>query len=325
MTHEHGALQTLEKHHHTGEAFVALLDLAGPVSPRSAGVDEAHARLLAESTDTLPPILVQRTTMLVIDGMHRIHAAEMQGLSHISAILLDDDDDQAFLRGVAANISHGLPLSLTDRRMAAERIIEIHPDWSDRRVARATGLSDKTVGAVRRRNGLEQPASRVGQDGRVRPVNPAFQRQAIGQMMLEHPDATPRQIAEAVGSSSATARDVRNRLRRGELVTAEPKRNGPAGTVPTTTDRDAAVQAQIDARNLLSNLSRDPSLRYTEAGRTMLRWLYQFPSLDGAVDILAALPAHCLPHVAKILGEYTARWTDIVRLVEDRARSELLL
>lgn len=47
--------------------------------------------------------------MRVIDGMHRLRAAQLQGRTEIDARLLDISDAEAFLRGVAANVSHGLP------------------------------------------------------------------------------------------------------------------------------------------------------------------------------------------------------------------------
>jgi ParB-like chromosome segregation protein Spo0J len=58
---------------------VSIESLAESGSPRLAGQNEEHARLLAESGLELPPIVVHRPTRRVIDGMHRLAAARLRG------------------------------------------------------------------------------------------------------------------------------------------------------------------------------------------------------------------------------------------------------
>lgn len=87
--------------------------------------------------------------MRVIDGMHRVRAAQIRGETEIRATFFVGDDSEAFVAGVRANTTHGLPLSLEDREAAARRIVELFPDWSNRAIASVSGLSDKTVGAIR--------------------------------------------------------------------------------------------------------------------------------------------------------------------------------
>jgi hypothetical protein len=61
---------------------VGLVEIArlvrGPMV-RVEGENHAHARLLAWTPQPLPPILVHRSTMMVIDGMHRLLAAQLRG------------------------------------------------------------------------------------------------------------------------------------------------------------------------------------------------------------------------------------------------------
>ncbi|WP_159001642.1 ParB/RepB/Spo0J family partition protein, partial [Streptomyces sp. SBT349] len=141
-------------------------------TPRGAGSSSAHARVLAETDDDLPPILLHRSTMRVIDGMHRLEAAKICRAETIRARFFDGDEDEAFVLAVESNVKHGLPLSLADRKAAALRIVRAHPDWSDRAVAAIAGLAHKTVGSIRRRASGEVPQleARVGRDGRVRAV-----------------------------------------------------------------------------------------------------------------------------------------------------------
>ncbi|MFC7729983.1 hypothetical protein [Actinomadura keratinilytica] len=69
----------------------------------------------------LPPILVHRRTMRVVDGMHRLRAARLQGRCEIGVRFVDGPDADVFVAAVRANIGHGLPLSLADREAAAAR------------------------------------------------------------------------------------------------------------------------------------------------------------------------------------------------------------
>ncbi|WP_280455022.1 ParB/RepB/Spo0J family partition protein [Nocardia brasiliensis] len=122
-------------------------------SPRTAGENAAHIRMLAESSTAFPPIVVHRGTTQVIDGVHRLRAAQLRGDSTISAVLFDGSITEAFVLAVKLNAAHGLPLSLSDRKAAARRILMAYPQWSDRAIAAVAGISPKTVGVIRARGG----------------------------------------------------------------------------------------------------------------------------------------------------------------------------
>ncbi len=157
----------------TSLVIVPLLSLRPADSPRLNGEDKAHIARLAEMDTPLPPILVDRRTMRVIDGMHRLMAASLQGRENISVRFFDGNETDVFLRAVQENIAHGLPLSQADRRAAAERIIASHPHMSDRAIGHSVGLAAKTVATIRKSSSEEIPQSnaRVGRDGRVRPLD----------------------------------------------------------------------------------------------------------------------------------------------------------
>lgn len=229
-------------------------------SPRRNGEDASHVRLLAGSYDSLPPILVHRPTMRVIDGMHRLRAARLNGQSDIDVTYYDGDEAGAFIEAVRANVTHGLPLTLADRRAAAVRILESYPEMSDRSVGALTGLSGKTVGAARRRAGdrLPHPAYRLGRDGRRRPS---------------------RQPAE--GKADAVA-------------------------VRRKSTRSARVE---DTRSILPALARDPALRHSERGRTLVRWLTT-RSLEPAEwnELVGAVPAHWIESMVQLATANAREW-----------------
>ncbi len=182
---------------------------------RSAGVDVAHVRALAEVAGSLPPIVVHRPTMSVVDGLHRLRAAQHRGDVEIDVVFFDGTPAEAFVLAVTANTTHGLPLALADRKAAAARLIAEHGTWSDRRISTIAGLSHKTVGALRKCASGESTHShthRVGQDGRQWPLDTSVSRLEARRMLEDRPSASLREVAKATGLSPSTVREVRKRL-----------------------------------------------------------------------------------------------------------------
>lgn len=124
---------------------------------RESGLSESHVALLAESNPCeLPPILVAPLgdgTYGVLDGFHRLAAAELLGVETIRCIVAEG---AGYPEAVAANIHHGLPLSKADRKAAARWWADREPTLSHAEIGRRVGLSDKTVTAAIREQ--EQPS-----------------------------------------------------------------------------------------------------------------------------------------------------------------------
>jgi hypothetical protein len=62
---------------------VALI--RGSYTPRDSLTNEHHVKVLAQSPLPLPPIVIHRASMEVIDGVHRLRATELRGGSSIPA------------------------------------------------------------------------------------------------------------------------------------------------------------------------------------------------------------------------------------------------
>ncbi|WP_307660613.1 ParB/RepB/Spo0J family partition protein [Streptomyces sp. V1I1] len=175
----------------TAETTIEVEHLREAGTPRSSGEDNEHVKALTDVEDRLPPIIVHRPTMRVIDGMHRLRAAKLRGARRIRARYFEGDEADAFVLAVRTNVSHGLPLSLSDRRAAAARIVATHPRWSDRRIAAATGLAARTVASLRQETGVDGTAGgtrRIGQDGEERPVSSAEGRRITGELIAGDPE-----------------------------------------------------------------------------------------------------------------------------------------
>jgi hypothetical protein len=308
---------------------VAVTSLLPADSPRFGRTDPEHAMALAEVGADLPPILVRRQSMRVIDGMHRLGAVELRGERTIQARFFDGSEEDAFLLAVSLNVAHGLPLKIAERRSAAQRIVKLRPDMSDRSIARIAGLAAKTVAGIRRTASEDIPQldNRLGHDGRWRPLRPAEGRRIAGELFVEHPEAPLRRIARQAGISVGTARDVRERVRRGEDPTPPRQRAGSAGAAGEPIDNGAPggverqPSAPVDQRAMIGTLRRDPSLLYSNAGRSLLHWLgTRVVSQTDWEKILPLVPPHCAILVARVARGSALAWTDFADALERRAQ-----
>jgi ParB-like chromosome segregation protein Spo0J len=329
---------------HTTDALTAVvavpvISLKPADSPRLNGEDKAHIKRLAETETPLPAILVQKSTMRVIDGMHRLMAASLQGRETIDVIFFEGNDADIFLRAVQENVAHGLPLSQADRRAAAERIISSHPHMSDRAIGHSAGLAAKTVAAIRKRSSGETPQSnvRVGRDGRVRPLNSGERRQRAADLLAQQPEASLRDVARITGIAPATVLDVRKRLERGEPpVPGKHPANGQSASGaeanahgnetsapavrfdPRSASRSAAPR---DPASIVQKLLRDPSLRGSERGKEMLRLLsVNAAGAEQLQDLAAFVPLHCVAIFGQLARQYAKMWQDFAMELDGRAR-----
>ena len=209
--------------------WLQLEGLRCGLSPREGELDRAHVEALAELEGRWPPILVSRRDDRVIDGHHRVAAAELLGHTTVAALLFDGTADDAFVEAVRHNIEHGLPLTIDERKAAARRLLTDHAEWSDRRIADVCALSPRTVGRLRAaaKPDTEGADRRVGLDGRTR-SQPESRRLQILDMVRTNPQASLRTVAQGVGTSPETVRRVRHSL----------EQQGRTGR-PRNPDRDA--------------------------------------------------------------------------------------
>lgn len=294
-------------------------------SPRIAGSSAEHIQVLAEAPEELPPIIVHRDTMRVIDGVHRLHAAKLRQQEQIAVRFFSGDADDAFVIAVKANIEHGLALSLAEREAAAARIVQSHGQWSDRMIASVSGLSPRTIGQIRARQDGEssQAAGRIGQDGRVRPVDGPARRLLAAQLISADPGLSLREVAGAAGISPETARDVRNRLLQGEDPVARraaprvAQDSGRVGATGQPLDKPGAgfelSRASSESLALIvERLKADPAIRFTETGRALLRLLHvHLIEVRDWDRIGESVPVHWSTIIAQLAKECAQMWAEL--------------
>jgi ParB-like chromosome segregation protein Spo0J len=140
---------------------------------RTEGVDQDYVRDLEAVPDHWPPVKVVKRDdrYLLVDGFHRLTAAKNLGLKEIQAEVLQvQDDEDLHALAFRLNASHGQPLTLADRRAFAARLLETHPELSNREVSRQSGLAQATVSKIREELEsdvrIAETSTRIGRDGR---------------------------------------------------------------------------------------------------------------------------------------------------------------
>jgi hypothetical protein len=165
----------------------------------------------------------------------------------------------------------------------------------------------------------------------MRPLDAADGRLRAQREISARPDASLREIANAAGISQATAKDVRDRLRRGDDLVPQAERKDRNGKKRATaagpridgggSEKSPGVDRSLDWS--LQRLMRDPSLRYSEPGRRLLRTLELHAHGPSAVEkLIDAVPAHCGYLVARLVRQSAQQWLKLAGALEHAPRSK---
>lgn len=289
------------------------------MSPRFGGQDLDHVRTLSFRFDDCPPILVERSTSTVIDGVHRVLAAKMLGRDTIGVHYFEGSHEDAFVEAVRANVTHGKPLTLAEREAAAGKLLEMHADWSNRLIGHVCGLSDKTVGRLRKTTAeLPQLSSRVGRDGRHRPVDSRPLRNEIAEALRARPDSNPEELAQLLSTSASTVRDVRNRLQRGDSPTPSERgvKAGDQQRSASTKSNGArrAVSAAIEWRD-------DRAILALPRGTELAEWLDQTKIRASRwASLVDEIPLGRIPQLIEEAQARAVEWSNFATALEARLR-----
>jgi hypothetical protein len=235
-------------------------------------------------------------------------AAKLRGDETI-LVQFVDDQDAAFVTAVRNNAVHGKPLTLGERRAAAERIFRTYPHWSDRKVAEISNLSKTTVAKIRAcsSGNVTQLKTRTGRDGRSRPVHADEGRQRVAGILADHPDATLRELATRAGVALGTAKDVRDRVQRGEPATSTVQIRPRRATIAY-----GDCRSDLNEREILSVLVRDPSLIQRESCRKFVQWLALCAVRRESIDeLVRGIPPHLVGLIGQLVRTYANTWFEL--------------
>jgi hypothetical protein len=134
-----------------------------------------------------------------------------------------------------------------------------------------------------------------------------------------------RTVARVAGVSLGTAHDVRERMRRGiDPVPTEQQVTAPSARLATSRkpNRSVIARSNQDLRSMLDSLRTDPSLKFTDAGRCMLRWLCSHVIKPKDWEpLLENIPPHCTKVIAELARSSADAWQEFARELEQRARA----
>jgi hypothetical protein len=104
--------------------------------------------------DTFPPVDVYEVAgqLFLVDGFHRYAAHCRAGATSILAVVIRGTQADAMEAALLANQTHGLPRSISDKRLIVERALkfEAFQALSDRDVAKRLCVSAPFIGKMRR-------------------------------------------------------------------------------------------------------------------------------------------------------------------------------
>jgi hypothetical protein len=309
-------------------------------SIRTGGVDESHVGVLIETEGAWPPILVWGRDHHLVDGAHRLAAARRLGHRRILASEFVGTRQEALLEAVRSNTEHGLPLTMADRRAAASRLLDGNPEWSDRRVASACGLSGRTVAKIRRDLFAGEPAPgapmpgaerRVGRDGKVRPVRPGEVRERIVEALRVRPEGSLREIAALAGASPETVRTVKA-AQRADCDDSLPH-TGMRGLGSSPGGRAAGLKlAALSSlpeihrnpgngrRDNLPAWSQDAALLACDGGKEFADWFSSNRIDEDWHRYLFSIPVGRIYEVVDEARQRAAEWTAFASVLESRIR-----
>jgi len=141
-----------------------------------------------------------RNRFSILDGWHRLSAARRIGRQSIEADVITGTPSEAMLAAMRANLTHGLQLTLEERKRACLRTIEALKEAdgtqpSNEVVARELGMPESTLRSYRTEleaKGLIQaPAKVKGLDGKVQAARKPAAVKLKSDRKEESPPAAP--------------------------------------------------------------------------------------------------------------------------------------
>jgi hypothetical protein len=281
---------------------VDLASLRSGDSPRLDGGSKDHAAQWRADVK-VPPIIVHRSTMQIIDGARRAAVALQQHQDTIAVQFFEGSAEAAFVLAVVSNdVTHGVPLSLQERKAAAKRILGMYPDWSDRMIASIAGLTHPTIARIRGNLSTGktfQLRRRLSRDGKTRPAAP------------NHPGRGAHKQTSA-GHGAGVAHRIEQTERSADAVYGDraPGASATKPPLPATNVPDPGIARAYVA---LQRLAADPAL-HTDTCRALIRLLRQSLHLyTKVVALSASAPEHCRDTLADAAGAIGDVWARLAR------------
>jgi len=231
------------------------------------GNHEPTIRRYEESFEKLPPVVVIRTKdgLLLADGFHRIAAAQRLGLKEIKAEIRPGSRETALEYAVVANTKNADPLTPEERDEGIRRLRQLHPGWSNQKIADVMSVSEDTVRHVFAADKVRKAVLLGGNSARAESLKSAHFTE-----IAAAPHAAWEPLVSAAGkrgwSRDATRLAVQNL--KDDRIPREHKARllaGKADPVVITPEGEAAVPADVVSRQIRDMAANDAVLALERA------------------------------------------------------------
>jgi ParB-like nuclease domain len=290
--------------------LIDVQQLKAGESIRLGDLNKAHLETIISLAGSWPPLLVHGVENTIIDGHYRYQAAIALGLTEIECEIFEGKPDDAYIEAIRRNVARGLPLSLVEREQAATQILQMRIDWSDRQIAYLCALSPRTVARIRStRDSLRSVTqmycstdenarsnTRIGRDGKRRPVDSHLNRDKIAEALVKNPDASLRYVARLTGTSPSTVRSVREKAL---LIAQNDGDFSPSHGGESDQPADNAVQS-------------------TTVGRQLAKWFSAVAIGEEWHEHVCAVPLSRIYEFADEARIRSKRWQDFASALEAR-------
>jgi hypothetical protein len=252
-----------------------ILPLAETSSIRAGGLNMEHVQAMMLNLDALPPIHIVALgggQFGRLRGAHRYEAHRLhKGTSSIKALVVDVPREEWFAYAVRDNSTSGLPLTLDEKKAAANRMLS-ESDRPVKDIAIDCGLSHDTVTKMEKEleetarstyenRQVEHPRVRLSQDGKRRPTRKGEAVTRAKAVAEANPKASAREIAKEAGVSTGTAHKGRRLTRTPSTGTSGAKPTKP--TTKVADDDGLIAPAEVINRLVLTN----EGLEYSDLDR----------------------------------------------------------
>lgn len=139
-----------------------------------------HYAELIEDGHEFPPLTIFRDPEgknWLADGWHRLKAFTKAGKKTAPCVIVEGTrEDARFFAATDANRDHPLQMTRADKWKAVETVIDMRPDWSERKIASAVGVSPPFVGKVKTKLAdPDQPGANVATSPSEQQVDAAIE------------------------------------------------------------------------------------------------------------------------------------------------------
>lgn len=165
----------------------------------------------SEIIDLLPPVIVQKSTGVLIDGFHRVAAAKHVGKYQFPAEEIDIPDTELFSEACRRNNAHGLPLSKSERN---EAIVKLYREgWKQEALGELWGMS---LGQINYIIGADKRTGKISPGEKGVKLTPKHE-----QIIRRAPEPIQDKIAEVVLTRETKPKEENDKPKKKILTVAQ--------------------------------------------------------------------------------------------------------